>query len=101
VAELQFNISHYRQIHETKKLHKGIRQSQQLIKEAEKEYEDIIRIEQQRTHDPIDPRYIKKDTDSKGPSEFEIYAPKDFNTYINPRCFYDHDGYREQEEEKQ
>ncbi|KAF6527467.1 hypothetical protein HZS61_010511 [Fusarium oxysporum f. sp. conglutinans] len=39
VATLRFNLAHYRQIHKTKELLEGIKHSQQLIEEAEKEFE--------------------------------------------------------------
>jgi hypothetical protein len=40
VATLRFNLAHYRQIHKTKELLEGIKHSQQLIEEAEKEFEE-------------------------------------------------------------
>jgi hypothetical protein len=39
VATLRFNLAHYRQIHKTKELLEGIKHSQQLIEEAEREFE--------------------------------------------------------------
>ncbi|KAG7422867.1 Retrotransposon-like protein 1 [Fusarium oxysporum f. sp. raphani] len=40
VATLRFNLAYYRQIHKTKELLEGIKHSQQLIEEAEKEFEE-------------------------------------------------------------
>lgn len=40
VLELRFSMAHYRQIHKTKELLEGIKHSQQLIEEAEKEFEE-------------------------------------------------------------
>ncbi|KAF9779915.1 hypothetical protein IL306_001174 [Fusarium sp. DS 682] len=69
VAELRFNMSYYRQIHETKKLHEGIRQSQKLIKEAEKEFEEMT----QGKHTRSRKEESSDDTNSEDTDEIQCY----------------------------